>query len=166
MATQRPRGWWYPYIFVGGFLVVLTVNVVLMFFATTTFNGLETRTPWEDGNTYNAQIAASEAQVALGWSVDLASQPVPAEAVDGVAPARLALTVRDRDGNPVDGLTVAGEVRRPTQAGLDQPVRLDPYGPGTYRQTVTLPVTGQWEVRLTATRGQDRYHLRERIVIR
>lgn len=165
MAQQRPSGWWYPYIFVGGFLVVLAVNVTLMFFATSTFNGLETRTAWEEGNSYNAQISAEEAQKALGWTVDFASAPLTPTTAEGV-PARLELSVRDRDGNPVDGLTVQAQIRRPTQAGYDQTLRLEPLGPGHYRQVVDLPLAGQWDVRLIASRGQDAYRLRERIVIR
>lgn len=166
MAQQRPNGWWYPYIFVGGFLVVLAVNVTLMVFATSTFNGLESRTSWRDGNNYNAEIAEEEAQKALGWTVDFAAAPAAAsDAVDGSA-ARLDLAVRDREDNPVDGLTVEAQLRRPTQEGYDHTVRLDPYGPGIYRKTVDLPLAGQWEVRLEASRGQEQYRLRERIVIR
>jgi len=166
MAKQRPSGWWYPYIFVGAFLVVLAVNVVLMFFATTTFNGLETRAAWEEGNTYNSQIAAEDAQKALGWQVAFASEPeAGAPTAAEAKPARLQLVVRDADGNPVDGLAVEAEVRRPTQAGYDRKVRLEPYGPGTYRQVVDLPLPGQWEVRLVASRGDDAYRLRERFLV-
>jgi nitrogen fixation protein FixH len=167
MVKQRPRGWWYPYIFVGGFLVVLAVNVVLMVFATSTFNGLETRHAWWEGNHYNAQIAAEDAQEALGWTVTFGSRsgPEAGPAADGL-PARFDLDVHDRAGNPVDGLTVEAEVRRPTQEGYDRTVHLDPVGPGQYRTTVGLPLPGQWEVRLVASRGEDAYRLRERIVIR
>ncbi len=165
MAKARPKGWWYPYIFVGGFLVVLAVNITLMYFATDTFNGLETRHAWEEGNSYNAQIAAEERQKALGWDVAFDSRSEASTTDDGT-PARLELVVHDAQGNPVDGLAVEAQVRRPTQAGYDQTVRLEPYGPGTYRKTVALPMIGQWEVRLVASRGDDAYRLRERIEIR
>ena len=166
MANQRPKGWWYPYIFVGGFLVVLAVNITLMFFATTSFNGLETRHAWEEGNSYNAQIAAEDRQKALGWTVQFDSEPAPGAVADGGGtPARLELTVQDKDGNPVDGLTVNAMVRRPTQEGYDRTVQLAPFGPGTYRQVVGLPMIGQWEVRLVASRGEDAYKLRERFTV-
>lgn len=169
MAEQRARGWWYPWIFFGGFMVVLAVNMALLFFATSTFNGLETRHPYEEGNNYNAQIAQAEKQAKLGWTVSFAASggemPAALAAKEG-RPARLTLTVKDASGAPLEGLEVFAQIRRPTQEGHDQSVTLDPVTPGHYARTVDLPMPGQWEVRLMARRGEDSYHLRERFDIR
>lgn len=73
-ASGRKDGWWYPYIFVAGFAVVVTANLIMMYFATSSFTGLETKSAYERGNAYNAQIAAQEAQDRLGWTVDFATE--------------------------------------------------------------------------------------------
>jgi nitrogen fixation protein FixH len=164
MGKQRPDGWWYPWIFVGGFMVVLGVNVALLFFATTTFNGLETRHAFEEGNTYNAKIAAEEKQKALGWQIAFAAS---GGAVAGSTdlPARLTLSAQDAQGAPLEGLEVYAQIRRPTQDGHDQAVVLDPVTPGKYARTINLPMPGQWEVRLKLRRGEDSYLMRQRINI-
>jgi nitrogen fixation protein FixH len=164
MGKQRPDGWWYPWIFVGGFMVVLGVNVALLYFATTTFNGLETRHAFEEGNDYNARIAEEEKQKALGWTVTFAAN---GGAVPGSQslPARLTLNAVDAAGNALEGLEVYALVRRPTQEGHDQSVALDPVSPGKYARTVDLPLPGQWDIRLMLRRGEDVYRLRKRINI-
>lgn len=161
---QRPSGWWYPYIFVGGFLVVLSVNVALLFFATTTFNGLESRTAYQEGLAYNQAIAEEEKQKALGWTVAASVQPAPS--ADAPHRALVQLTAQDRDGKPLEGLTVEVTVRRPTVEGYDQHLLLTEISPGLYGQGTDLGMAGQWEVRAVATRGDDTYRLRDRFILR
>lgn len=167
MAKQRPDGWWYPWIFVGGFLVVVSVNAAMLYFSTSTFNGLETRHAFEEGNSYNALIAAEEKQKTLGWSVQLGVDSADLGAnASAMRLARVTLTTKDKDGAPIEGLDVQVQIRRPTQDGFDQSVSLDPVSPGFYARTVELAMPGQWEVRLVARRGQESYRLRERIEVR
>lgn len=164
---QKQQGWWYPYIFVGGFGVVLAVNLILLFFATSTFNGLETANAYEKGLAYNEEIAAAEAQAALGWTGILEAEGrLPDTPGLEERPTKVRFTVSGPEGRPVDGLGVSAVIRRPTVAGFDQTVTLSPVGPGTYGADVVLPMAGQWEVRLKATRGDDIYRLRERIFVR
>jgi nitrogen fixation protein FixH len=64
-------------------------------------------TPYEDGLVFNRRIADLEAQDRLGW-----------RAAVSTSPREIALTVVDRDGAPLPGLTVTGALRRPaTEAG-------------------------------------------------
>lgn len=167
MTKQRPDGWWYPWIFVGAFMVVLSVNVAMLYFSTSTFNGLETRHAFEEGNSYNALIAAEEKQKTLGWSVQLGADSADTGA-DPLAArlVRLSVTTKDAAGAAIEGMEVQVQIRRPTQDGFDQSVSLDPVSPGFYARTVELPMAGQWEVRLMARRGQDSYRLREQIEVR
>lgn len=166
-ATARKDGWWYPYIFVAGFAVVVTANLIMMYFATSTFTGLETKSAYERGNSYNALIAEQEAQDRLGWTVELTAdgrlsdQPGAPE-----RPTVFALRMVDAQGAPIDGATVEAEIRRPTVAGHDTALRLMPVGPGTYRAETALPMAGQWDVQLLAKRGDDTYRLRQRVVVR
>lgn len=165
MVKQRPDGWWYPWIFVGMFMVVLSVNAAMLYFSTSTFNGLETRHAYEEGNSYNALIAAEEKQKTLGWSVQLGAESAQtsADAANGPRLVRLSLTIKDKTGAPIEGMEAQLQIRRPTQDGYDQSVTLDPVSPGFYARTIELAMPGQWEVRLMARHGQDSYRLRDRI---
>ncbi|HOT83126.1 MAG TPA: FixH family protein, partial [Candidatus Defluviicoccus seviourii] len=51
-ASGRPPGWWYPWIFVGGMLIVVAVNAVMAIVAVGTFSGLETTDHYRKGLAY------------------------------------------------------------------------------------------------------------------
>ncbi len=90
MTARRPDGWWYPWIFVAGFLVVIAVNGTMLFFATSTFSGLSVERAFERGNAYNAEIAAERAQAARGFDFDV----VLAARGGGVYAAEIALPLK------------------------------------------------------------------------
>lgn len=163
-TSSRPKGWWYPYIFVGAFMVVVGVNGALAYFATSTFNGLETQNAYEKGRLYNQTLAEAEAQKALGWQVILSAEQAIKER-PGDYPTDLVITATGPDGAALEGLEVVAEVRRPTQAGMDQQVRLTRRDAGRYGVVVTLPEPGQWEVRVLARKGEDTFRLRDRIFV-
>lgn len=145
----RQKGWWIPWLFVAGFGVVLAVNLTLLFFATSTFNGLVSPTAYEQGLAYNSEIAAQRAQETLGWQgdVDLAVRPGGRE---GAWPAVVSAELRDAEGRPLGRLEVTADLRRPTQAGFDQTVTLTAGPDGRWQAPLTLPFAGLWEVRLMA----------------
>lgn len=170
IRQKRPDGWWYPWIFVAGFAIVLVVNATMIFFATTTFNGLETADPYEKGVAYNKEIAAADAQAALGWSGEFIVADVRPAAEEG-RQATVRFRVLAKDGSPVDGLTVTAELRRPTKAGMDQKVDLLPAAPGEYSAVVTVPLAGLWDVRVVSSRGvgtpaEQMFRLSSRITLR
>lgn len=162
---KRPDGWWYPWIFVAGFLVVLVVNGIMLFAATSTFSGLSVEKSFEKGNAYNAEIAAANAQVATGWQG--AVRIVDIRAIgDENRKVRVAFDIRDREGQPLRGLTVRATVERPTVRGYDQDVTLVADETHGYLAEIALPMKGQWEIRLRADRrGDPTFRLRERLQI-
>ena len=160
-ASRRP-GWWYPYIFVGAFGVVVAVNMVMMYSAIHTFSGLETDQAYEKGLAYNKVLAMAEAQKKLGWTVEMEAAAMPAGATHG---ADLHLAFRDKDGNPLSGLSVEAAFIRPTALGHDSTVQLPELGHGRYGAPVTLALAGQWEVHVTARQGAINYQLDKRIVV-
>lgn len=165
MLRKRPRGWWYPWIFVALFVVVFAVNMTMLKFATSTFSGLSVEHPFEKGNAYNAEIAAERAQAALGWTSNLAVVETEAED-ENARTVRWRFTLVDADKAPIDGLSIKAEVDRPTVTGHDIRMILDPVGPGTYEAETLLPFKGQWEVRLIATHAEKpEYRLRQRVEI-
>lgn len=162
MAKVRPRGWWYPLIFVGGMLVVVVVNGVLIYFATSTFTGVETERHYEKGLAYNKTLAEGRTQAELGWRLDFAFAPAESGGGHG---GELTVNYRDRDGRGLDDLTVAAEFVRPTTAGHDRQAALAPQGGGAYGMTVDLPLPGLWDVKLDARRGETRHREVHRIQV-
>jgi nitrogen fixation protein FixH len=159
----RPAGWWYPWLFVGGMLIVIVVNAVLVFAALDTFPGLETTDHYRKGLAYNANLAAAREQRERGWKVDLS---FAADAATAAEQGRGTLRVRfaDRDGEPLAGLSVTAMLTRPAHAGHDFEVPLRNLGEGVYQATVALPLRGLWEARILARSGggahfQETYRL-------
>ncbi|MFZ5610544.1 MAG: FixH family protein [Pseudomonadota bacterium] len=144
------------------FLGVIAANGWMAYRAVTTFDGLERADPYRRGLDYNAVIAAAKTQAALGWEVALVAE------VDGAAPeVTLDVTVRDRDGRPLDGLLVNALLWRPVDDGADREIALTPLGSGAYRGAARLDHPGQWEVRLTLRGDGDAvYQYRQRILVK
>ncbi len=161
MAGPRPRGWWYPWIFVAGMALVVAVNGVLVVYAVGTFPGLETDDHYRKGLAYNDNLAGARAQDALGWHMDLAFVAVESAARSG----DLVVRFSDADGRPIEDLEVRVLLVRPTHEGFDDGVALDHRGAGTYAAFVAPPLAGQWEVRVQAFRGDQVYQGVERIQV-
>lgn len=125
------------------FGVVLAVNAVFVAFALRSFTGLSTERPYQRGLEWNRELAAVAAQKSRGWSVS-------AEVVADGGEARILVSFADAAGRPLDGLTVRGELRRPASQGSDVAAPLAAEGDGRYGAAVTLPLRGQWDLRIEA----------------
>lgn len=147
--ADKPDGWWYPWIYVAGFLVVVAVNGVMLYAATSTFSGLETRDAYERGLAYNARLSEHAAQEQLGWQGSVSVLPAPG------AQERLAFRLSTADGAPVSGLSVAAQLRHPTATAHDRMLRLENVGAGVYEAALDIP-PGVWDIRIEARRaGHD-----------
>ena len=172
MMVKRPRGWWYPWLFVGGMLIVIAVNVVLVAIAIGTFSGLTTEDAYRKGLAYNRTIAAAEAQDARGWRLDLTITPQsPGGTAAGAAEKAtggMAVVARfaDRAGQPLSRLDVRAFLVRPLGDGDDLALLLQETGGGLYRGTLPPPLGGQWDVRIHARRGDETFQQTRRIVVR
>jgi nitrogen fixation protein FixH len=151
---------WVPMLFVGGFLVVIGVNATLIYFAQDTFSGLETASPYERGLDYNKALAAEAAQDRLGWQ----SQTAISGEIDGTRSLQVRLT--DRDGHPLDGLTLVAYLVRPSNEGLDTTLVPRPLGDGRYATSFVLPAAGQWELRLVAHNDDVAWQHSERLFVK
>lgn len=145
------RGRWIPWVFVGGMGLVVLVNLVLVYFALTTFTGVTTGQSYDRGRAYNQVLAEAARQDALGWQARVA--------LDGPA---LTVAVTDREGLPVGG-RLEGVLQRPLE-GTDVALDFAVAGPGRFLAPVALPARGQWEARLTlhGPRG-ERLEIRQRL---
>lgn len=142
--------------------LVVAVNGVLLFLALDTWSGLETEDSYRKGVAYNRALAGAKAQAALGWTMDLAF------VADGGGGRRGDLTVRFRDGGgrAVTGLAVEARMIRPTHEGYDTTAALGHRGGGVYGAAITLPLSGQWTVRVHARRDGDIFQASHRIQVR
>ena len=164
-TNKRLPGWWYPYIFVGLFMLVLAVNLVMAVSATTTFTGLETEQAYDKGIAYNKILAKARAQQDLGWTVEAVVIPHDVSNTQSHT-ADLTVTYKDRDGKPVTGLSVKSEFLRPTKAGFDQSAELVEKSDGQYVALVPLTLGGQWDVQVRARRGDEiDYQFGQRVLV-
>lgn len=103
--TREFTGWHMLALMVGGFGIIITVNLTLAWNAVATFPGLEARNSYEVSQSFQADRAA---QNALRWN---------ARAVidDGL----LTVTVRDHMGDPVQPEVTRAILGRATNTSQD-----------------------------------------------
>jgi nitrogen fixation protein FixH len=136
-ATFDPkRGRWIPWAFVGGMGVVVLVNLVLVYFAVSTFTGVTVPRAYERGRGYDAVIEEAARQDALGWRAEVT-----------LAGGVLGVSATDRDGHALAG-RIEGVLLRPLE-GLELPLAFAPRGAGRWAAEALPPQRGQWEARLT-----------------
>lgn len=159
MTKARPAGRWIPWAFVAFFLVVFAANGTMIAVALGTWTGLKTHHAYEEGLAYNEHLAAREAQNELGWQVAIALAPIEGGDLE------LKASLVGPSGAPLFADEVRAEVLRPTLEGHDLTVILEDRGKGRYGRRITLPLPGQWDVRLHVTKGTDLHVSRRRFVI-
>jgi nitrogen fixation protein FixH len=154
-----PRRSLIPWLFPAAMLPAFAANGALIYLALQSKPALVDQHSFEDGRTYNRQLAAAAAQQALGWTVALTP---PSRA--GIA-SFVALDIGDRTGAPVTGLAVGLWIRRPVGALPDQRLRLAELRPGHYAAPLELPLAGQWQLDFVARRGADEFTYARRLVV-
>jgi nitrogen fixation protein FixH len=146
------RSRWIPWVFVGGMLLVVVVNGVLIFQALTTFTGVTVGQAYDRGRSYHHVLEEGARQDALGW--------ILRASLEG---ERITITARDRTGAPIAGVLEA-HLLRP----LDGQRAALPDASGAGRFLFDLPGlrAGQWEFRglLTSAVG-ERHDIRQRFTL-
>ena len=142
---RKLTGWHVLAIFVGGFGIIIAVNVFMAWNAVSTFPGMEVSSSYADSQTFDDRRFAQEA---LGWN---ASIEIPG---DGT----LILHLVDGAGMPVAPAELTALLTRPTNREEDQLLVLTRVN-GAFVAPVELG-DGQWRLRLTGTArdGTDYRH--------
>jgi nitrogen fixation protein FixH len=130
--------------FLGFFLVIFGANLTMVFFAISTFSGVETDDAYRKGRDYNETLVEAQQQQALGWTLQISADM----SEDNIA--NCTLVFLDKAGQGIGDLKIEAVFRRPTHKGIDQPVTLVELQRGTYTGHVALPAEGNWEVRIDA----------------
>ena len=157
--AERTRGWWYPWIMMGVLGVVMVVNMVMAYFATSTFNGVITDNAYEKGVTYNRTLEAARNQSDLHWNTEAAFTPGTGHA------GNVVITFQDKNGHGVDGLEVQALVDRPNVTGHDKRVGFTAMGGGKYAADVTFAEAGQWDFDMLAFGKDVTYQFQRRFVV-
>ena len=152
-VSDPRRSRWIPWVFVGGMLLVVAVNAVLVVASVTTFTGVTQGQAYDRGRAYNKVLEEAARQDALGWRGAITADH-----------RMLRVAVTDREGLPVAG-RLDGVIRAPVE-GVEIPLALLAAAPGRWQAALDLPRAGQWEARLTLTgAGGERLDLVQRLVI-
>jgi nitrogen fixation protein FixH len=158
-APPARKSLWIPALFVGLMLLVVAVNGTMMYFAQSTFSGLDNEKAYEQGIQYNTILKEAQASAALGWT---AKTTVTSTA----AGRHIAVTITDKDGRPLQGLDLVAHLARPVSTEFDQQLTLHSEGNGVYGADVTLPALGSWELRLAAETGPTDWQVVQRIFVK
>jgi nitrogen fixation protein FixH len=150
---------WIPWAFVASLGVVVAVNAAFAYFAISTSPGLVADHPFAEGNDYNRVLAAAAAQDRLGWHGTIGFKSASSRR------GELVVTLSDRDGAPLTGLTVSALIERPVEAVPDKLLALPEAGAGRYAGHLALSRRGQWEVHIAARRGHDIFQFAQRIFV-
>jgi nitrogen fixation protein FixH len=143
----------------GFFGAILIVNGVFLYYALATFGGGDTSSPYQKGLRYNQTIAEAARLVERGWSSGLAYDR---------SAGRISLRLRDRQDQPVRGLSIGGSAGRPATDRQDVRFEFEEAEPGTYVAELELG-SGQWVVQLRSeqlSRGDaPAYRLKQRLFV-
>lgn len=142
----RLTGWHVLVMIVLFFVIIASVNAVMITLAVKSFPGEQQKKSYMQGLEYNEVLAAREEQAALGWRVTmLDGEELPAG--DTVVRLRVA----DRAGLPVRGLVLTGMIGRPATDREDREISFVESGDGIYTASVTGLTQGIWDLQATST---------------
>ena len=141
IETERARGRWIPWVFIGGFVLVLAVNGTMIALALSSFTGLTTAEPYTKGLRFNEDIRHAEEQERLGWRVASGFEK------RGERKGEIELKIVDRMDHPISGAKISAAFSRPVERGHDFAVALEPAGDGRYFGRIDFPLPGVWDVR-------------------
>jgi nitrogen fixation protein FixH len=140
------------------FGVVAAVNGVMIYFATSTFGGVEVASSYKAGLTFENDVAAARAQDARHWQVTARLE----RAGDGGAEVTVSLL--DAAGKPITGVDVAARLNHPADARRDHDVVMAAAGPGVYKGTTDAALAAQWDLVLDVARdGEHLFRSKDRV---
>ncbi len=143
----------------GFFGAMLVANGIFLYYALSTFNGLESPNAYNKGLRYNEAIAADLAQKKLGWRHNLSLLP-------GAGGLRTVITADD--GTPVSGLILAGTIGRPASDHEDRAISFIEVRLGEYEARFPALAPGAWVTAIAAHKSRQDpakplYRMKERL---
>ena len=133
-------------ILIAFFGVVIVVNLFMAYVAVNTFSGLQSQRPYETGLEFNRTIKNAGVQQEQHWQVTSHYERM----ADGRVSLKLSL--RDKNGQPVDGTTSKVSLLSPVNALRDVVFDLSPQGAGDFTGTAVADA-GQWDLVIEVKQG-------------
>jgi nitrogen fixation protein FixH len=130
------------------FGVVGAVNAAMVYFATSTFGGVEVASSYQAGLKFQDELAAVRAQDARHWEVEARLDRRGDD-------ADLVVALRDADGKPISGVVVAARLAHPADFRHDHDVMMAAAGPGLFKGTTDATLSAQWDLVIDVTRGGE-----------
>jgi nitrogen fixation protein FixH len=147
---------WIPLLFILFFLGLFAVTGNFVRLALSTFPGLVSTNAYERGLAYDDVIAAEQAQAERGWQMAF---DLPELSGEGQI---AALTLVDREGNPIADANVIMMAERMTRYAQQVRVTLTDHGNGRYEAPIAFPIAGRWFVSVLAdVSGERHFETRE-----
>jgi len=144
------------------FGTIITVNLIMAYFATTSWTGLVVKNSYVASQGFNEKLEAIKQQKALGWQPSLSYQ----QGAGSLQKGKISYQLLNAANDGVVAEFAEVELRRPSFEGDDRVITLLPQSAGNYSADFTL-AGGAWDVfvSLVSEEGQ-RYVYRERIIVK
>lgn len=139
------KNWHFPAIVVGLLVFSVGAQMYLLFSARSDGGAQVESDYYSRAAAWDDQKDLEAVSDALGWKLD----------VSATLSGGVQLTITDRHGEPVEGLSGAVELRRPSVVGSQGEAPIVRTGPGQYTAAVPLPKAGLWDFTVRAARGSD-----------
>jgi nitrogen fixation protein FixH len=141
------------------FAVVGAVDFGMMATAISTFTGLDSDSPYQEGLAFEQEKSAAAAQQALRWQVQASVKK------EGGATS-VEVSARDATGKPLRALAATATLVHPTDRRLDRDLTLAEDAPGHF-QGLTATAVGQWDLLIELSRdGARMFRSKNRVVLR
>jgi nitrogen fixation protein FixH len=140
------RGWHVLVMLLAFFGAVIAVNATFIVYAVASFPGEDVRRSYLQGLEYNATLSERRAQAVLGWQA-------AATLRGGEDGALLEVTLQTRDGAPLEGASLSGDLQWPATSEYDRAVAFISTGEGRYSARLDDLPAGRWRLRAHAERG-------------
>ncbi len=155
-----------PYVFFAFFAVIFAVNIFYIYLSNKSWRGIASQDSYQKGLHYNQTLKQAQKQKELGWKIIIKFQPI-AEKNSQKNSARkiiLVIDLQDNKSQKISDAEVEVEFKRPIQEGFDFKQKLK-FVDGFYQSEVTLPLRGQWDFAVLATKNEDSFQEVKRYVI-
>jgi len=160
------KGWQWPVLIGLALAFTVGVNVVMLFAAGSDPNGTVVEQDYyRKAVEWDRTMARRAASAALGWTASATLGAMGVATGAAVAPDVRALRVelRDASGTAIADADVSATLIHNREASTPVAIALEPVGDGSYAASAALTHSGQWEVRVVARRGTERFETSLRV---
>lgn len=134
------------------FGIIFAVNGAFIYFAVSTFPGLEVESSYKAGQEFESDVLAGKAQAERAWEVDAAVRPAGDD-------ASVEVRFRDKAGVDLHGLDVRVRLIHAVDPDHDHSANLPEVASGTYRAVLPNVKDGMWDLTIEAYKGSERLFL-------